>query len=95
MLIATDREWLHKGVIRCIVHECPMTLTYTKEDGSTTIRTVEPYSLDRSEAGNVLIRALDRESKKPRTFRADRIQKYTVHTRGKWLLDHSPLKEVS
>lgn len=87
-------EWLYNGVRRCITRECPITLTYTKEDGTVTVRTVEPYAMEVSNAGDPLLRTLDRESHKPRTFRMDRITAYTVHVRGRWLLDHSPTSGV-
>jgi predicted DNA-binding transcriptional regulator YafY len=57
----------------------PVTITYIKADGSETIRTIEIYDITVSQAGDILIKAMDRETGESRTFRLDRIQAYTVH----------------
>lgn len=80
--------WLIAGVQRCIKHSHPMTITYVKESGEETVRTIEPYGWERSSKGHTLIRCLDRDTGHPRSFRADRVTAYTVHLRGKRTLDH-------
>ncbi|MFE7754335.1 WYL domain-containing protein [Streptomyces sp. NPDC057429] len=67
----------------------PVTITYLKEEKDEagrktgrlveTVRTVEVYDVRTTKAGNVTLRAMDRQSGEARTFRLDRIQAYTVH----------------
>lgn len=57
----------------------PVTITYTKADGSETIRTIEVYDVTTSAAGDLLVKAMDRETREQRTFRLDRLVSYTVH----------------
>jgi predicted DNA-binding transcriptional regulator YafY len=56
-----------------------VTITYVKADGSETIRTIEIREVKTTKAGDVILRAADRQSGELRTFRADRIQAYTIH----------------
>ncbi|MGY6019576.1 WYL domain-containing protein [Streptomyces spinosirectus] len=44
-----------------------------------TIRTIEIHNIIVSQAGDILVRAMDRETGEFRSFRLDRIQAYTVH----------------
>ncbi|WP_097921729.1 WYL domain-containing protein [Streptomyces sp. wa1063] len=67
----------------------PVTITYLKEEKDETgrktgrlvetVRTIEVYDVRTTKAGNVTLRAMDRETGESRTFRLDRIQAYTVH----------------
>jgi len=57
----------------------PVTITYTKADGTQTIRTIEIYDTRTTKAGDIILKVMDRESGESRTFRLDRIQAYTVH----------------
>jgi len=57
----------------------PVTFTYTKADGSETIRTIEIYDIRTTKAGAVIVKAMDRTSGESRTFRIDRIVSYTTH----------------
>lgn len=57
----------------------PVTITYTKADGSTTVRTIEPYEIRTTKAGDIIVKAMDRQSGESRTFRTDRVVSYTVH----------------
>lgn len=57
----------------------PVTITYTKANGDETIRTIEIYNIEVSNAGDILLKVMDRESGEKRTFRVDRITAYTVH----------------
>lgn len=61
----------------------PVTITYVKADGSTTIRTVELYDLKTTKAGAIIARAADRQTGEMRTWRLDRVQAYTLH-RGRY-----------
>lgn len=67
----------------------PVTVSYLKEEKDEagkktgrlieTVRTLEIFNVFVSLAGDILIRAVDRETKEIRSFRLDRIQTYTVH----------------
>lgn len=57
----------------------PVTLTYTKADGTETVRTIEIFDIRTTKAGAVIIKAMDRQSGESRTWRIDRIQAYTLH----------------
>ncbi|MFF9271134.1 MULTISPECIES: WYL domain-containing protein [Streptomyces] len=57
----------------------PVTITYTKADGTETIRTIEIYDVTVSSAGDILLKAMDRETGESRTFRLDRLVAYTIH----------------
>lgn len=64
---------------RALDRRQPITITYTKADGSETVRTVEPFEIRTTKAGDVIVRAMDRDSGEARTFRLDRIVSYTRH----------------
>ncbi|MFJ8049826.1 WYL domain-containing protein [Streptomyces luteogriseus] len=67
----------------------PVTITYLKEEKDDagkktgrlieTVRTVEVYDFYVSAAGDILAKAMDRESGEHRDFRLDRLISYTVH----------------
>lgn len=57
----------------------PVTITYTKADGTETLRTIEIYDTRTTKAGDIILKAMDRETGESRTFRLDRIKAYTVH----------------
>lgn len=67
----------------------PVTVSYLKEEKDDagkktgrlieTVRTLEIFNVFVSLAGDILIRAVDRETKEIRSFRVDRIQAYTIH----------------
>lgn len=65
---------------RAIDRHQPVTITYTKSDGSETLRTVEPYDLRTTTKGDITLVGMDRETGERRTFRIDRISAYTRHT---------------
>jgi predicted DNA-binding transcriptional regulator YafY len=73
----------------------PVTLTYTKKDGSQTVRTVEIYDIRTTKTGAVMLRAMDRQSGEARTFLVAGIQAYTLH-RGRYLIarDEDPTTPV-
>lgn len=73
----TDR--LHSHMIKAMRLRRAVTISYTRENGSTTVRTIEPYMITRNKDGNPYVRVMDRESGEARTFRLDRIGAYTVH----------------
>lgn len=65
---------------RAIDRQQPVTITYTKADGATSVRTVEPYDLRTTTKGDIVLVGMDRETSERRTFRIDRIKTYTRHT---------------
>ncbi|MFI8448233.1 WYL domain-containing protein [Streptomyces erythrochromogenes] len=67
----------------------PVTITYTKADSTQTIRTIEIHDIKVSNAGDILIAAMDRETGERRDFRLDRIQTYTIH-RTSYLITREP-----
>ncbi|MEU1373008.1 WYL domain-containing protein [Streptomyces triculaminicus] len=64
----------------------PVTITYTKADGTETVRTIEIYDIRTTKAGDIVIKAMDRQSRDSRTFRVDRLISYTAH-RSAFVLD--------
>lgn len=67
----------------------PVTITYLKEEKDDTghrtgrlvetVRTIEIQDFVISQAGDILIKALDRETGEMRSWRLDRLVSYTVH----------------
>ena len=66
-------------LIRAMDHQHPVTVTYTKADGTETLRTIEIYDVTTTKAGDIVIKAMDRDSQEQRSFRLDRIAAYTIH----------------
>ena len=64
---------------RAMDRQHPVTITYIKADGTETIRTVEPYEIRTTGKGDVIVKAMDRQSGESRTFRIDRIVSYSRH----------------
>lgn len=73
-------------LMRAMDRQQPVTITYLKADGTETIRTIETYAFEVSNAGDILLKTMDRQSGEKRTFRLDRIQAYTIH-RSTYTLD--------
>ncbi|MDT0377273.1 WYL domain-containing protein [Streptomyces sp. DSM 42041] len=68
----------------------PITMAFLKEERDQetgrktgrlveTIRTVELYDLRTTHQGDIIARAMDRETGEARTIRLDRILNYTIH----------------
>lgn len=74
----------------------PVTITYTKADGTETVRTIEIYDIRTTKVGDLILKAMDRQSGDSRTFRVDRISTYTLHRTG-YTLDRPATepKEIS
>ena len=66
-------------LITALDNQHPVTITYTKADGTETIRTIEIHDVLVTTAGDIILRAADRETGEVRSFRTDRIQTYTIH----------------
>ncbi|MGK9463935.1 WYL domain-containing protein [Streptomyces sp. G6] len=76
-------------LIKALDAKHPVTITYLKEEKDQagrktgrlveTVRTIEVYDVVVSAAGDILLKAMDRETGESRSFRLDRIEAYTVH----------------
>jgi predicted DNA-binding transcriptional regulator YafY len=66
-------------LIKALDAKHPVTITYIKADGSETIRTIEIHDVIVTAAGDIVLRAMDRDTEEMRSFRTDRIVAYTVH----------------
>lgn len=66
-------------LIKALDAKHPVTITYIKADGTTTIRTIELYDITVSAAGDIVLKAMDRETGEARSFRLDRLVSYTIH----------------
>ena len=76
-------------LITAMDHQHPVTITYLKEERDEagrktgvlveTVRTIETYDVTTTKAGNVIVKAMDREAAASRTWRLDRIVAYTIH----------------
>jgi len=67
-------------------HHFPVTVTYTRQDGSVTVRTIEVYEFTRNKAGDRYVKAMVRASGPKdspagelRSFRIDRVVSLTIH----------------
>lgn len=66
-------------LIKALDAKHPVTITYVKADDTTTVRTIEIYDIVVSSAGDILLKAMDRETGEARSFRLDRLVSYTIH----------------
>ena len=66
-------------LIKALDAKHPVTITYTKADGTETIRTIEIADVIVTAAGDIVLRAADRDTQEMRSFRVDRLVAYTVH----------------
>ncbi|GII88249.1 hypothetical protein Ssi03_62390 [Sphaerisporangium siamense] len=83
-----DEPALRPVLAEAIAAEHPVMITYVAGGGEWTTRTIEPYELTETARGHVIVRAMDRRSGDPRSFRVDRIQNLDVLPGGSFLLDH-------
>jgi predicted DNA-binding transcriptional regulator YafY len=76
-------------LIKAMDRQHPVTLAYLKEEKDEagkktgalveTVRTVEIFDVVISQAGDILIKAMDRSTGEARSFRLDRIRTYSIH----------------
>lgn len=74
---------------RALDRKQAVTLTFDKEEkdgaGKKTgrlvedVRSVEPYDIQTTLAGEIVIKAMDRQTGESRTIRIDRVHAYTLH----------------
>lgn len=77
------------ALLRAADRRHPVTISYLKEEKDQngrktgrlveTVRTIETYDTVTTKAGNITLKAMDRETGERRTFRLDRIVAYTIH----------------
>lgn len=59
------------------------------QEYDTIVRTVEPYELEVSAAGDLYMRTLDRTKRAPRSYRLDRVLLYSTHAANTRVLEHA------
>jgi predicted DNA-binding transcriptional regulator YafY len=77
-----SRQTTYKTLVdlyRAIDHRHAITITYTDEDGETTIRTIEPYDLRTTKTGDIEVYAMCRLRQAERKFKLSRIATYSCH----------------
>jgi predicted DNA-binding transcriptional regulator YafY len=67
------------AMLRAADRHHPVTITYVKKDGTTTIRTVELFEIRTTKAGAVLLRGMDRQTGEARSFLLAGLVSYTIH----------------
>lgn len=83
-------------LITALDKQQPVTVSYLKEEKDDagkktgrlveTVRTLEIYDVAISQAGDILIKAMDRSTGESRSFRLDRIVSYSTH-RTRYLVE--------
>ena len=66
-------------LIKALDRRQPVSVTYVKADGTETVRTLELYDITISAAGDIILKAMDRESGESRSWRLDRLVSYSIH----------------
>jgi len=91
----TKNETQHQSLTRLITAldaKRPVTVTYVKADETTTVRTLELYDIVVSAAGDIVLKAMDRETGESRSWRLDRLVSYTIH-RTQYLIERPAADE--
>lgn len=70
---------VHTAMKNAVRRAQPVTITYVRADGEETVRTIEPYEIVETKAGNTIVKAMDRKTGECRSWRIDRVMFYTVH----------------
>ncbi len=90
--VAVDAEWRPPAMVRAwgvgansmetirfaAANRLCVQLDYTKEDGERTAPTIEPYSVRRTTAGDLLLFGVKADTGEARSYRLDRIRSATV-----------------
>lgn len=100
MIKITSTEQAARRMTYAAKHHFPVTVTYTRVDGTQTVRTIEVYEFTRNKAGDRYVKAMVRASKPEddpagelRSFRLDRVNAITVH-RSRFILTVPEPKHV-
>lgn len=84
----TGDLWINGTAIEAAIRtEHPVLITYVAANGEQTTRTIEPYEVAETDAGHLIVRAMDRRSGDVRCFRLDRIAHLNVLRSGTFELD--------
>ncbi|MFJ5294524.1 WYL domain-containing protein [Streptomyces sp. NPDC088348] len=78
----TDQQQMTKtlaDLYRSIDRQHAITITYLDEDGTESLRTIEPFDVRTTKAGRIQVRAMCRLRGEARSFYVDRIVSYTLH----------------
>ncbi|KIF66269.1 hypothetical protein HY68_36810 [Streptomyces sp. AcH 505] len=78
----TNRQTTTKtlaDLYRALDHQHAVSVTYRKETGEESVRTIEIEDIRTTKSGNIIIRAYDRATGEARTFRLTGILTYTCH----------------
>jgi predicted DNA-binding transcriptional regulator YafY len=78
----TGTEDAYRRMVQAAKRHHPVTITYTRQDGTTTVRTIEVYEFTRNKAGDRYVKAMVRTEDPAgelRSFRLDRVTAITVH----------------
>jgi predicted DNA-binding transcriptional regulator YafY len=86
MIKITSPEHAARRMTYAARNHFPVTITYTRQDGTQTVRTIEVYEFTRNKAGDRYVKAMVRASKPEdnpagelRSFRLDRVNFITIH----------------
>lgn len=86
MIKITSPEHAARRMTYAARHHFPVTITYTRQDGTQTVRTIEVYEFTRNKAGDRYVKAMVRASRTDdnpagelRSFRLDRVDAITIH----------------
>lgn len=76
-------------LIKALDRQHPVTISYLKEEKDAngkktgqlvpTTRTIEIFNIVVTDAGHIVLRAMDRETKEMRSYRTDRLISYSIH----------------
>jgi predicted DNA-binding transcriptional regulator YafY len=66
-------------LLRALKHRFAVTITYQDEDGTETLRTIEPYDVRTTKSGSIRVHAMCRLRGDARSFDVARIVSYTRH----------------
>lgn len=64
---------------RAIDRAQAVSITYLDEDGTESVRTIEPYDIRTTKSGRIQVRAMCRLRGEARSFYLHRIAAYTLH----------------
>lgn len=68
----------YRDIVRAMREQRFLAVDYTRVNGSTTVRIVEPYAITRNKRGDRFVRVMDRKTGETRTLRLDRINAYAL-----------------
>ncbi|MFI9194118.1 WYL domain-containing protein [Streptomyces californicus] len=85
----TNRQTLTQtltDLYRALDRKQAVTITYLDQDGTESVRTIEPYDIRTTKSGRIEVRAMCRLRSEARGFLVHKIVSYTLH-RSAFVLD--------